>query len=70
MIAVATATLVADKASSLTAKADSTTEWTEPPFGFSLPHDEAHAIEVLRSLPDRAGLHVFLRALLGNDYHR
>lgn len=45
-------------------------EWTEPPFGFSLPHDLPHAIEVLRSLPDHSGIHVFLRALLGKDYHR
>ena len=45
-------------------------EWTEPPFGFSLPHDLTHAIKVLRSLPDRSGIHVFLRALLGKGYHR
>ena len=45
-------------------------EWTEPPFGFQHPHGLEHTVEVLRSLPDRAGIHVFLRALHGNDYWR
>jgi hypothetical protein len=38
-------------------------EWTEPPFGFLLPGGLEHAVAVLRSLPDRAGVLAFVRAL-------
>ncbi len=34
-------------------------------FGFDWPHGRAHALAVLRTLPDRAGPEAFIRALEG-----